>query len=134
MDEEARRAIAGAIERNPIAELSFFAAVFAIAFVAGVSRAIRDDDYGTFGQCFCLGICSGSLGFCCVALALGPGHVPVGFDWFYLGLSALVGLVGKEQDRLIRFLLSRIFKAVGIDDSPVLEDEPLEGEDVEPGQ
>lgn len=117
MEEQIQDAV-GEVVRNTSTEVGFYIAVFVISAVMGVSRAIRDDDYRNALNCFVLGVCSGGLGFCVVALIRGPGHIPSDIGWFYLGLAALVGLGGKEGDKLVWFLWDKLFSTFGINPPP----------------
>lgn len=98
------------------AEAQFYAAVYFAAACAGVCRTVRDNDYQSVSNLLGLGACSGFLGFVCVSLLSGGNGSADGFEFYYWGVAALVGLLGKEQDKLIRWLVKQLFAKFGIKD------------------
>jgi hypothetical protein len=50
---------------------------------------------------------SGFYSFGVVAILFVPSADTVSSHWYWLGVAALVGLMGKEQDLVAKFLLSK---------------------------
>jgi hypothetical protein len=86
--------------------ICFYLAVWAVAFVATFARSVRDNEFISFWHNTALSFTSGlfSFGSVCV-LGVDPtdsGHSP----WYWLGMSALIGLFAKEQDKIAKTVLS----------------------------
>ena len=106
------------------AQVAYFALVFVVASAAGISRTLRNGNYRSWSNCFSVGICSGFLGFAIVALAI--DHVPIAIGArpvFYLGVSALIGLSGKEHDQIISMFLKRFFRSVRFGEPDKVDDD-----------
>lgn len=89
-------------------QVIFFSLVWAVAFVAAFARAIRDRDYVSLTNNLALSCTAGLLSFGSVCV-LGAGDS--GDDhgaWYYLGVSALIGLFAKEQDKFGKALLQKV--------------------------
>jgi hypothetical protein len=97
-----------------VAEIQFYAAILVVSALAGAFRSFRDSDYKSIGSFLGLCGCSGFLGFACVALLCGVNGAASGRELYYLGIASVVGLLGKEQDQLIRFLVKSAFAKIGI--------------------
>ena len=106
----------------------FIILVIVAGFISGLYRARRDDNYERWSDLFAVGVCSGALGFGIVTFWLGPGHVVGRIDWFYVGFSALIGLIGKELESSVRKLfvkaLTQAFTKLGIPVESNDEDDP----------
>lgn len=96
----------------------FWAGVWIIAGAAGAIRALRDSDYRDLCSLACVGMFSGMAGFAIIGLMAGTVDGYVGRELRYLGLAALIGLMGKEQDRLIRYVVAKTLKGLGVPDLP----------------
>lgn len=96
--------------------ISYFATVFTVAALAGVFRTVRNGDYRSVSHCIGVAGVSGFLGFGVVALVAGD-HSRTDFNpvW-YLGVSAIIGLAGKEQNEMISILWQNVMKSRVIDD------------------
>lgn len=94
----------------------FYLVVWAIGFLAATVRVIRDHSYINVSDLLSIGMSGGffAFGFVCILLRFDPPDDGNGF--FYLGISALVGLLGKEQDKYLRLILKKVFKTIGVDD------------------
>lgn len=99
-------------------EWQFWGLVWGIAASAGVARALRDSDYDDCLSLVSVGLFSGLLGFGVVAIWVGSAGGHVGSEPRYLGLAALLGLAGKEQDRLVRFIIAQTFDRLGVPELP----------------
>lgn len=109
-------------------EWQFWGAVWGIAATSGVARALRDSDYDDCLSLVSVGLFSGLLGFGVVAIWVGSSGGHIGSEPRYLGLSALLGLAGKEQDRLVRFIIKATFERLGVPELP--EQERVLGDDL----
>lgn len=91
--------------------IGFYAAVWAIAFVAAFSRTIRDDEFRSLGYGISLGATAGLFSFGAIALLVDGTADSGDRPFYYLGIAALIGLLAKEQDKWARTLLTRVFVA-----------------------
>jgi hypothetical protein len=92
-------------------EIIFFAVVWAVAFMATVFRSIRDRDSHSFWHCLAFGFTAGFLASGIIAVLVGRTPAGVGVTpWYWIGVSALIGLLGKEQDKVLRFVLYSLLK------------------------
>jgi hypothetical protein len=91
-------------------ESLLYCAVWALAASSSLLRAVRDDDYR---HIIGLGSVAGISGFLAVAV-VSILRFGIGLDsdsnGFCLGLACLVGLLGREQDKLIRLLFSWVLR------------------------
>lgn len=71
-------------------------------------------------------LAGGCYSFGVVAVLLRYDTGGVTNPWFYLGVAALIGLGGREQEKLSRILLAKVFSVFGIQD-----DEPKNKTDTE---
>ncbi len=99
-------------------EIVFYTAVFLVAFTVSVARSFRDSDTGGVVRGISFGVTAGflSFGIVTVGISFGGGSVSTapGY-WACLGASALIGLLGKEQDKFARIALFKFAKKFGID-------------------
>ena len=98
-----------------VQEITFFSILYAITVAASISRGLRDSEYRDRWHCLSSGFTSGffSLGIITVWLNSDTDHNP-GNAWYYIGIAVLLGLAGKEQDTILRFILSGIAKGFRI--------------------
>jgi hypothetical protein len=127
-------------------EWQFWGLVWLTAAAAGVARCLRDSDYRSCIDLVSIGLFSGMVGVGVVGFWVGSAGGHIGYEPRYLGLSALLGLAGKEQDRFVRFIITTTFDRLGVfevseqesvlgDDSPVDRDnDPDTGSDLEHDQ
>ena len=97
-------------------DIIYYAVMWTLTFLAGVSRTLRDRDYERGWDVLSVGACGGFWGFCFVGICsyFGPGIAD--FGWGYLAIAAFIGLLGKEQEKLMRRLIfAGIEKATGIE-------------------
>lgn len=97
-----------------LAEIQFYCAVLVAASLAGAFRSIRDSDYHSIGNFCGLCGCSGLIGFSCVSFLCGSNGGAIGRELYYLGIAACVGLLGKEGDQLIRFIVKTSLTKLGV--------------------
>lgn len=97
-------------------DYTFWAVVWVLAATAGTLRALRDSDYRDCLSLVSVGLFSGMVGFGVVAVLVGSSGNHIGHEPYYLGLSALLGLMGKEQDRLMRYVITTVFEKIGVPD------------------
>lgn len=57
---------------------------------------------------------SGFIAFGSIAVLLNRSPDSTNSSWYYLGLSAFIGLLGKEQDMIMRAVLTNSFGAVKV--------------------
>jgi hypothetical protein len=98
-----------------VQEIAFFSILYAITVAASISRGLRDAEYRNNWHCLSSGFTSGffSLGIITVWINSDPSNTS-GNAWYYIGIAVLLGLAGKEQDTILRFILSGIAKGFRI--------------------
>lgn len=93
-----------------VEEITFYGMVWAVAFAASVCRAIRDGDAGTLWHGSALGVTSGFVSFGIVSVWRGSNAGGDALPWYWLGVSAFIGLAGKEQDNILRLAIRALLK------------------------
>lgn len=95
-------------------EVVYFVVVWLLAFIAGLWRTVRDHRYEHWWDCFSIGMVGGFYGFATVAVLGSYGPSITTFGWGYIGLAVVVGSLGKEQDKFMRWLFLKVLeKATG---------------------
>jgi hypothetical protein len=89
-------------------EAIFYILTWFISAMAGISRQLSLVDRITCRNVFAVGVNSGFLGFAVVAFSIRVGGGYVGTEFYYLGIAAVVGLAGKEQEQIVSILWARI--------------------------
>ena len=111
-------------------DIIYYSVMWALTFLAGVSRTLRDRDYERPGDVFSVGAVGGFWGFCVVGICSYFGPSIVDFGYGYLAISAFIGLLGKEQERLMRRLMfSAIARITGLE-----SDEEIDEQEVSSGK
>lgn len=93
-------------------EVVYFVVVWLLAFIAGLWRTVRDHRYERWWDCFSIGIVGGFYGFATVAVLGSYGPSIDSFGWPYLGLAVAIGLLGKEQERIMRWVFFKALEKV----------------------
>lgn len=96
------------------AEIIFHMSAWCIGFASGTARLLREDGRYNVRYVLAVGSCSAffAAGVCAVLARYDSGSS--GHAWFYLGVAALIGLLGKEQDLLLRIIIERVLKILGV--------------------
>ena len=99
-------------------EITFYCLVWIVAFAASLLRAIRDNESRTAWHGIALGCTAGFVSFGVVSIWLNSDTAGDALPWYWLGVSALIGLLGKEQDNIMRLVIQSVLKGVkqAIDD------------------
>ncbi len=91
--------------------IGFYATVYAVAFFACLARVIREPGCVVWRYNVSLACTAGFLSFggCCllVTSVADPHFNP----WYWLGGSALLGVLAKEQDKIAKSLVSKVMFA-----------------------
>jgi len=101
-------------------EVIFFAVIYAITVTATIARGLRDRDYLNIGHAFNSSLSSGFFSFGIIAVWLNSTANNLNYNsWYWLGVAALLGLMGKEQDKILRLVVGGILKGfrIVIDDT-----------------
>jgi hypothetical protein len=100
-------------------EVIFFAIIYAVTVAATIARGLRDSEYLNYRHAVNSSLSSGffSLGVIAVWLYSDPGSITHN-AWYWVGVAALLGMLGKEQDKFLRLIVSGILKGFRI----VIED------------
>lgn len=85
-------------------EVVYFVVVWVLAFIAGLSRTVRDHSYERWWDCISIGMVGGFYGFSTITILGYYGPSITTFGWGYIGLAVAVGSLGKEQDKVMRWL------------------------------
>lgn len=102
-----------------IEAITFYSVLFAVAFSATVAREVRDGDWSSCWHLMGFGSTAGFLSVGVVGI-LGPNVSDGAFSpWYWVGIAALLGLVGKEQDKIARIMIGGLLKGFrkAIDDA-----------------
>jgi hypothetical protein len=91
-----------------IEQLIFFSLVWAVAFIAAFARAVRDREYVSFSNNVAVSCTAGLLAFGSVCILGASDSSDSHGAWYYLGVSALIGLFAKEQDKFGKALLQKV--------------------------
>ncbi len=84
--------------------IAYFATIWIVAALAGVSRCVHNGNYRSLGHTCSVAGVSGFLGLGVVAMLCGD-YFRDDFDTvYYLGVSSVIGLAGKEQTELITII------------------------------
>ena len=79
---------------------TFYGAVWAVAFVCSICVHLGNSHPKPIRNCIWTSGVSGFLAFSTVAILLGDTSEPITGQWYYLGVSALVGISSKQADQL----------------------------------
>jgi hypothetical protein len=97
------------VEFNSV-EVVYFAVLWLLSFIAGISRTVRDHAYKCCWDCISIGMVGGFYGFSTVTILGHYGPSIATFGWGYIGLAVIVGSLGKEQDKIMRWLFIRLLE------------------------
>lgn len=87
-------------------QASFFGAVWSLAFLAAVFVHMGGSGRKYSRNCFWHGGIAGFLAFATVAVLVGRSSEPLAEQWYYLGLSAIIGLSSKQAEQLRKKLFN----------------------------
>jgi hypothetical protein len=100
-------------------EILLFASVFGVAAGAGLTRVIHNGQFVSVGNCIGVAGMAGFLGFTvvavCPAIVAGcGGAIPKQIDepMLYLGISAGVGILGREVFLIIKSIVDSTHRLV----------------------
>lgn len=92
-------------------EATFFGAVWLlatlVAFFRGYSRNVTRVDEPFRVAFFSSGL-AGFLAFAVVSVLVGRNPDRITGHWYYLGVSAVIGMAGPYQQRIVEVLLSKL--------------------------
>jgi hypothetical protein len=103
------------------AEAIFYGSIFAIGAATGIVRAGRDHEYRNCWHLCNIGLTSGAFTFAVLGTMYRWVGSPGTDEWSFLAMASLLGLIGKEQDKLIRGVIRFAFDKFGIRDLDVDE-------------
>lgn len=92
-----------------IQEIQFFSLVWLVAFFAAFARSARESEYRNFWHGVSIGASAGFFAFGVVAFLFNNNSSDSRGSWSWLGISALVGLMSKEQDAMAKAILGKVF-------------------------
>lgn len=90
-------------------EIVFYAIVWFFGFASSFSRAVRDRECVDSRNILGLSATAGFVSFGVVAVLFVPDADAPSSSWYWIGISALVGILGKEQDKIAKAVLSKSF-------------------------
>ena len=98
-------------------DVTYYVVMWVVTFLAGALRTIRDNEHQRLWDVVPVGAVGGFWGFAVVTICSYYGPSIDSFGWPYLGISAAVGLLGKEQERLLKTAFNKIiYRLIGIKD------------------
>ena len=106
------------------AQAVFYGAIFCVGAASGLFRAGRDHDYRNLWHLCNIGLVSGAFAFAILGTCYRWVGSPGNDEFFFLAMASLLGLIGKEQDRILRGVVRFAFDKIGVKDV-----EELEGKD-----
>ena len=92
------------------AEAVFYVLAWGVAALAGLSRQLSISEHATCKHLLAITANSGFLGFAVVALLCRHSGGIAGFEFYYLALSSVIGLAGKEQEQIVSMLWKKFMK------------------------
>ena len=98
-------------------ESIYYAAVWLVAFCAGVSQTLRNGNYQHCWHSVNIGLVSGFLGFSVVSFIDGHARDRVGDEFYYLGIAVLIGLATQHQEKILTHFVNSMLAKFGYDES-----------------
>lgn len=109
------------------AEVTYYAAIFVVAFLASVSQTLRANAFINGRHCINIGMVAGFLAFAIVSFIDGTVSDRVGSEFFYLGVAALIGLSSRWHDVMLGVMWGTVGKKYGFE----IPEEMKKGEKVQ---
>lgn len=106
----------------------FYLLVWSTSFLAAFFRAVRDSNWNNIGNGISIGCTSGMFAFGIVCFLVDADSNIGTRGWFYVGCSALFGLLAKEQDSFAKAVVSRVLLAAKVVLADVKTEQPEEPE------
>lgn len=94
-------------------EILFYASVFVIAGLAGLTRVVYNGDYKSLGHCVASAFLAAFFGGGLVAIIYDWNYLPNARPAFFLGIASFAGLSGKEQVQYIGAVNRWVIKKIG---------------------
>ena len=85
-------------------ESVFYSLTWLFGFLASVFATLGGPHAQSLRKCFFISGISGFFAFATVAIFVGRISQPIIGHWYYLGLAALIGLSGNQQESLRKAL------------------------------
>lgn len=95
-------------------ETIYYGSCFAIGFIVGACRLIRDREYQSASHTIVAAATCGSFSFAVVALLDNHWGDDVDNPWVGLAIATILGLGSKLQDKILRALINYGLKKVGL--------------------
>jgi hypothetical protein len=115
--EEAEKVATIATAASSGSDAMLFAGVWLIASFSAVARFTRDNDFRSCAQLISGSASSGFLAFAVVAILRHYLQWDGAADMLCLGVAALIGGLGKEQEKIRQWAIRRIFGVDSKNDS-----------------
>jgi len=88
-------------------QVSFYTAVVIIAFLVSLAVSYSRDTIKSFRISLCSSVVTGFFAFVIVGISTGRNTDGISGHVFYLAISALIGMSGKYQTRMIERILKQ---------------------------
>ena len=98
-------------------ESIYYAAVWLVAFCAGVSQTLRNGNYKHCWHSVNIGLVSGFLGFSVVSFIDGHARDRVGDEFYYLGIAVLIGLATQHQEKILTHFVNSMLAKFGYEET-----------------
>jgi hypothetical protein len=89
-------------------EIFFYFGVWVVSFAASMCRGLRDNLSDNIWQYVSGGATSGFTSFGIIAVWSHYSDSSGSYA-FWIGAAALLGIIGKEQDTILRWILRKVF-------------------------
>lgn len=115
-----------------LAESIYYLAVWVVAFLCGTAQTLRVGNYRSVSHTLNSGVVAGFLSFAIVAFVDGDFDNRIGNEFFYLGVSVVVGLTIDRQEEYTTILANAILKKLGFPEIDQSENEDLGSPSLQP--
>ena len=121
-------------EQSPFeaGESIYYAAVWLVAFCAGVSQTLRGGNYKHCWHSVNIGLVSGFLGFSVVSFIDGHARDRVGDEFYYLGIAVLIGLATQHQEKILTHFVNSMLAKFGYEETPGVNQDTQTGSSLPP--
>lgn len=91
-------------------EIVFYGVIWWMAALSGVARAVFDNEYRNWRHLVSIGVLSGFVGLSIVGVSYQWLGGTGGDEFYFVAISCLAGLMGKEQTLFLSFVFRRVLK------------------------
>lgn len=89
-------------------QIVFYGLVWTNSFLSSIFVTLGDEKQNNLRRILSVAGFSGFLAFAVVSIFMGKINGPMDGQWYYLGISTLIGLSAKYQENILRTVLHKI--------------------------